>query len=263
VGKSTLISRISAAKPKIADYPFTTLEPNLGVVRLDDGGAAFEMVVADVPGLIEGAAEGRGLGHQFLRHIERARVLLDMVDLSPLADRGAADQLAVLLSELGEYRPDLLDRPMVVVGSRADLAAADAPAEPDLLQVSAVTGAGIPQLLGLLRVEVERSRAEEAPSEGFVTLRPAAEGVRVERRDDGSFEVLGREAMRAVALSDLTDASALEVAHQRLAALGVDRALARAGAADGDLVVIGDLRFAYETDPTVELDGGRRRGGRR
>ncbi len=263
VGKSTLISRISAAKPKIADYPFTTLEPNLGVVRLDDGGAAFEMVVADVPGLIEGAAEGRGLGHQFLRHIERARVLLVMVDLSPLADRGAADQLAVLLSELGEYRPDLLDRPMVVVGSRADLAAADAPAEPDLLQVSAVTGAGIPQLLGLLRVEVERSRAEEAPSEGFVTLRPAAEGVRVERRDDGSFEVLGREAMRAVALSDLTDASALEVAHQRLAALGVDRALARAGAADGDLVVIGDLRFAYETDPTVELDGGRRRGGRR
>ena len=264
VGKSTLISRISAAKPKIADYPFTTLEPHLGVVRLDDGAEAFEMVVADVPGLIEGAAEGRGLGHQFLRHIERARVLLVMVDLSELADRSPADQLAVLLAELGEYRPDLLDRPRLVVGSRADLAAdADGSTSPDIPKVSAVTGEGIPRLLGMLRAEVERSRAADEHPEGFVTLRPAAEGVRVERHDDGSFEVHGREAMRAVALSDLTDPAALEVAHRRLAALGVDRALARAGAAEGDLVVIGDLRFAYENDPTVELDGGRRRGGRR
>src|SRR6185295_9440031 len=107
-GKSTLISRISAAKPKIADYPFTTLEPHLGVVRLDDG---FEMVVADIPGLIEGASEGRGLGHQFLRHIERARVLLLLLDLASVDERSPAEQEKILLQELGQYRPELLDRP--------------------------------------------------------------------------------------------------------------------------------------------------------
>ena len=114
VGKSTLISTISAAKPKIADYPFTTLEPNLGVVRLDD---ETEFVVADLPGLIEGASEGRGLGHQFLRHVERARVLVLLVDLSPLAAHSPAEQERILLGELGGYQPDLLDRPRIVVGS--------------------------------------------------------------------------------------------------------------------------------------------------
>ena len=119
VGKSTLISRISAARPRIADYPFTTLEPNLGVVRMDDG---FEMVVADIPGLIEGAHEGRGLGHRFLRHIERARALCVLVDLAP--DTGLpspAEQERTLLDELGRYQPDLLERERIVVGSRADL----------------------------------------------------------------------------------------------------------------------------------------------
>ncbi len=119
VGKSTLISRISAARPKIADYPFTTLEPNLGVVRTDDG---FEMVVADIPGLIEGAAEGRGLGHRFLRHIERASVLVLLLDLSPFAGATWSEQEATLLRELGDYQPDLVTRPRLRVGSRADLA---------------------------------------------------------------------------------------------------------------------------------------------
>ena len=107
VGKSTLISRISAAKPKVADYPFTTLEPHLGVVRMDDGS---EYVVADVPGLIEGASAGRGLGHRFLRHIERARVLCVLIDLAPTAERPPAEQLAVLTEELAAYQPDLLAR---------------------------------------------------------------------------------------------------------------------------------------------------------
>ncbi len=123
VGKSTLISRISAAKPKIADYPFTTLEPNLGVVRTDDG---VEVVVADIPGLIEGASEGKGLGDRFLRHVERARVLVLLLDLAPVAERSPAEQEAVLLAELDGYRPQLLERRRLVVGSRADLA------EPDL-----------------------------------------------------------------------------------------------------------------------------------
>src|SRR5205823_14209362 len=114
-GKSTLISVISAATPKIADYPFTTLEPHLGVVRYDE----HDFVVADIPGLIEGASEGRGLGHQFLRHIERARVLLVLLDLAPADARPPAEQCDVLLRELGRYRPELLERPRMVVGTKA------------------------------------------------------------------------------------------------------------------------------------------------
>ena len=122
VGKSTLIARVSAARPKIADYPFTTLVPNLGVVRVGARNArredVTEFVMADIPGLIEGAAAGRGLGHDFLRHVERARVLCVLLDLSELAPMPPEEQLAILLRELGEYQADLLERPRVVVGSR-------------------------------------------------------------------------------------------------------------------------------------------------
>ena len=126
-GKSTLISTVSAAKPKIADYPFTTLEPHLGVVRVGGVRDGTEFVMADIPGLVEGAAGGKGLGHQFLRHIERARVLVVLLDLAApeLAGEAPADQLRVLLSELGAYRPELLERPRVVVGSKGDVAADD------------------------------------------------------------------------------------------------------------------------------------------
>lgn len=253
VGKSTLISRISAAKPKIADYPFTTLEPNLGVVRLDDGDEPFEMVVADIPGLIEGAAEGRGLGLQFLRHIERAQVLVLLIDLAPMATTPPVEQERVLLGELGTYRPELLERPRVRVGSRADLAEAATLEAFDGPTVSAVTGEGVPQLLGALRAEVEATRATEPEPEGFVTLRPVPEGISISRHDDGSFEVLGREARRAVGLSDLTNPEALDVARQRLAKLGVDTALARAGARHGDTVHIGGLSFDYESEDQLDL----------
>src|SRR4051794_21724774 len=145
VGKSTLISRVSAAKPKIADYPFTTLEPNLGIVRLDEGGDDFEMVVADIPGLIEGASEGKGLGHQFLRHIERARVLVVLLDLAGGTGATPAEQERVLLDELGHYQPELLDRPRIVVGSRADVAVSPLGTG---LEISAVTGTGLTTLVG-------------------------------------------------------------------------------------------------------------------
>jgi GTP-binding protein len=259
VGKSTLISRISAAKPKVADYPFTTLVPNLGVVRLDDG---YEYVVADIPGLIEGASEGRGLGHQFLRHVERARVLCVLLDLAPLAERPPAEQLAVLLDELGAYQADLLERERVVVGSRADLAA-DAPAAegrgggggdgdaaagvPLDLRVSAVTGQGIPELRGRLAGAVRAARAAVEEPAQFVVHRPVREGYQV-RHEDGGWVVDGREAVRAVALSDLTHHDALDEAHRRLRRLGVDRALARAGAQPGDSVRIGGLVFDYQDD---------------
>ena len=245
VGKSTLISRISAAKPKIADYPFTTLEPNLGVVRMDEGD---EYVVADIPGLIEGASEGKGLGHQFLRHVERARALAILVDLGPTAEHGPAEQEAILRRELGAYRPDLLERPSLVVGSRADIAEPDRLASWDGPTVSAVTGDGLPPLVGQLADLVRAARNAEPEPEPFVVHRPRPEGIVVERLDSGGFAVRGRAVERAVALSDLTDLQALAYAQQRLRSLGVDKALARAGAAEGDPIHIGGFTFEYVPD---------------
>jgi GTP-binding protein len=233
-GKSTLISRISAAKPKIADYPFTTLVPNLGVVRLDE----HEFVVADIPGLIEGASEGKGLGHRFLRHIERARVLVVLLDLTG----DPAEQERILLQELGRYRPELLERPRVIVGSKADMAAAPW----DGMAISSMTGDGLRPLLGRVAELVAEARAHVPESAGFVIHRPEAEGLLIERGDDGAFVVRGKSAERAVAVTDINNAQALLYVQGRLKRLGVDKALARAGAKEGDLVHIGGFTFEYE-----------------
>jgi GTP-binding protein len=241
-GKSTLISRISAAKPKIADYPFTTLDPHLGVVRFEE----HEFVVADIPGLIEGASEGRGLGHRFLRHIERARVLVVLLDLAPADGRTPDEQEGILLDELRRYQPELAARPRLAVGSKADLASAGLPWDGD--RISAVTGEGIRQLVGTMATLVEKARADLAAPAGFVVHRPDAAGIAVERQPDGGWQVLGRAAQRAVALSDLTNAEALAYAQGRLRGLGVDRALARAGARGGDRVRIGGFEFEYQPD---------------
>jgi GTP-binding protein len=254
VGKSTLISAVSAAKPKIADYPFTTLEPNLGVVRLGDA----EFVIADVPGLIEGAAEGRGLGHQFLRHVERARALCVLVDLAWESSGlpSPAEQERILLAELGAYEPELLERPRIVAGSRADLAphAADDPAAP-AMRFSAVTGEGLSQVTGAMADSVRTAREAEPEPTAFVVHRPAAsEGVVVERDVDGAWRVRGRAAERAVALSDLTQVEALEYAQARLRSLGVDRALAKAGARAGEVVRVGRLEFEYRPDDEWDSD---------
>jgi len=217
------------------------------VVRLDDG---YEFVVADIPGLIEGASKGRGLGHRFLRHIERARVLCVLLDVAPVAERSPGEQLAVLLSELDAYQPDLLGRERVVVGSRADLAAETAGAPDDVnldLPVSAVTGAGIPQLIGRLADAVRRAREALPEPSRFVVHRPVRAGYEVVR-DGGGWVVEGRDATRSVALSDLTRPEALAEAHRRLRRLGVDKALARAGAKSGDPVRIGSLVFDYRDD---------------
>ena len=243
-GKSTLISRISAAKPKIADYPFTTLEPNLGVVRFDE----HEFVVADIPGLIEGASEGKGLGHRFLRHIERARVLVVLVDLTAGDGRDPADQERVLLAELAAYRPELLERPRIVVGSKLDAADPEAAGEWPAMRISSLTGDGLRPLLGALATLVGDARAGEGVARRFVVHRPAPEGVRVERDTDGGWRVHGRPAERAVALSDLTDVEALAYAQGRLKSLGVDKALARAGARSGDVVRIAGFEFEYEPE---------------
>lgn len=161
-GKSTLIARISAARPKIADYPFTTLVPVLGVVRRPDGA---DFVVADIPGLIEGASQGKGLGLRFLQHVERARVLVVLLDCG--LDRGLSldEQQRILEGELAAYRPDLLDRARLVVASRADLdpdALARA-GRPELPALSAVTGEGVDELVRSMAGLVERARSVEPP----------------------------------------------------------------------------------------------------
>ena len=246
-GKSTLISVISAAKPKIADYPFTTLSPNLGVVSIDEG---TEFVVADIPGLIEGASEGRGLGHRFLRHIERARVLCLMLDLASVEGVSPAEQEETLLAELGAYRPELLERPRLVVGTKADAV------QPDELERlgwngpvgSAVTGSGVRELVGRKAALVHEARSEFPEREGVVVLRPEATGAAVERIDDGEFRLVGRDVERVVALNDVTTPEALAYIDERLERLGVNRMLTRAGVSDGDVIWIGEFSFEYRSD---------------
>jgi GTP-binding protein len=247
VGKSTLISVISAARPKIADYPFTTLEPNLGVVSVDE---TTEFVVADIPGLIEGASEGKGLGHQFLRHVERARVLCLMLDLIQIDGISPADQERILLRELGAHRPELLERPRVVVGTKADAVQTE---ELDAMGwqgpvISAVTGQGVRDLVGRLAALVHDARQAEPSVEGVVVLRPEPTGALVERLGDGEFRLLGRDVERIVALNDVTTPEALSFIDQRLERLGVPKMLARAGAREGDVVWIGEFSFEYQPD---------------
>ena len=241
-GKSTLISAVSAARPKIADYPFTTLEPHLGVVRFRD----HEFVMADIPGLVEGAAEGRGLGHRFLRHVERARVLVVLVDLARLDGEdpeaeNPAEQERVLLDELGRYRPELLERPRLVVGSKADVALF--PFEG--LHISAVTHEGIDEFLGTVGSMVDDARAAEPEPAPFVVLRPAEQGFTVVRDDDGAWRVTGRSAERVVAMADLTSDEAVAYVQDRFRRMGIERALARAGAREGDTVRIGAVELEY------------------
>ncbi len=164
-GKSTLVSRLSAATPKIADYPFTTLTPALGIVRVD---AERTFVIADLPGLIPGASEGKGLGHQFLRHTERTRLLVHLLDLDPQNDRDPVDDLAVINAELEAYSPELAARPQIVVANKVDLFERGAPRVTAIERycrnaglpfhaISAVTGAGLPELLRSIAGRLEES----------------------------------------------------------------------------------------------------------
>lgn len=246
-GKSTLISVISAARPKIANYPFTTLEPNLGVVALDSD---TNFVVADIPGLIEGASEGRGLGHQFLRHVERARVLCLMIDLAPMDGVAPDEQERILLHELGSYSPELLERPRLVIGTKADVVQPDDLAAMGWTRpvISAVTGQGVKELVGQMAALVHEARQAEPEAEGIVVIRPQASGAIVERLGDGEFRLVGREVERVVALNDVTTPEALAYIDRRLDRLGAIKLLNRAGAQDGDVVWIGDFSFEFHSD---------------
>ena len=250
-GKSTLISRVSAARPKIADYPFTTLVPNLGVVMIDDR----SFVMADVPGLVEGAAEGRGLGHEFLRHCERARVLVFLLDPSLLQELSPERQYEVLERELRRHDPDLADRPRVVAVTKRDLSV-ESPVTtallevaPDLIEISSVAGQGLDDLVHRIADAVDRAEMTTDQGEGYVLHRPLGPTFEVERVD-GVWVVNGRAAERAVAFNDLTRSDAALLASRRLSRLGVDDSLRRAGAREGDEVRIGDLVFEY-SEPDV------------
>jgi len=239
-GKSTLLSALTAARPKIADYPFTTLDPNLGVA---EGTERF--VVADIPGLIEGASEGRGLGHRFLRHVTRSRALVLVVDLSS-PDPGA--DLVVLRSELDAYDATLLTRPTLVVGTKADLV--DEPIErvralgAEAIAVSVVRGLGVEELndrLAALAAQAVAVAEERAP---YVVLRPGRPRFEV-RREGERFRVVGRGVERWVAQTDLDDPRQVERLQKRLVKEGVERQLAVAGARRGDEVVIGSSTFEF------------------
>lgn len=249
-GKSTFIAAVSAARPKIADYPFTTLQPHLGVVELEDR----QFVLADIPGLIEGAADGRGLGLAFLRHAERARVLIVMLDASSLQTLSAIDQHAVLVSELSQHSSDLADRSRLIVMSKTDLdevaeqipdiEAALTSAGFNLFPISSVTGDGIRPLLNEVLNAVEADRREAPDRLGYVLHRPAEDGFSVVRESD-AWILSGRAAERAVNLDDLASPQALDLVASRLAGAGIIRALEQAGAVAGDDVRIGDLLFEF------------------
>ncbi len=240
-GKSTLLATLTSATPKIAAYAFTTLSPNLGVA----GNDYRRFVVADVPGLIEGAHEGRGLGVRFLRHVLRCRVLVMVVDLS---SERPEDDLATVDGELRAYDPELAERPRVVVGTKADLVAdPDERARrlaPDALAVSAVTGAGLDELTArLVRVvdEAESVAAEHVPT---VVLRPGRPRF-VVRREGERFRVVGRNVERWVADTDFDDPRKVVKLQEQLIREGVERQLVVAGARRGDEVVIGDRAFQF------------------
>jgi GTP-binding protein len=240
-GKSTLISAVSAARPKIADYPFTTLQPHLGVVTIDDR----IFVLADIPGLIEGAAEGKGLGHEFLRHTERARVIVYLLDPSPLQSVAVADQLETLRRELAAYSEDLASRPAVVAVSKTDIV--EAPPLPDgAFAISAVTGEGIPVLLHAIADRVALARQEAPPRPGYQLHQPLTAPFTVSRMGT-TWVVAGRDVERAIGLDDLTVGEAADVVAERLRRLGVDEALAAAGAEQGDEVRIGSVVFEFRT----------------
>ncbi|GIJ25754.1 GTPase Obg [Micromonospora qiuiae] len=255
-GKSSLISVISAAKPKIADYPFTTLVPNLGVVRVDN----HTFTVADVPGLIPGAATGKGLGLEFLRHVERCAVLVHVIDTATLEPgRDPLADIDTIEAELAAYG-GLADRPRLVALNKVDVPDGRDLAEivrPDLaarglrvFEVSAATREGLKEFTYALAELVEQARAVAPPAEPTrIVLRPKAvddAGFVIEAEKDGSYTVRGTRPERWVRQTNFDNDEAVGFLTDRLARLGVEEQLAKAGAQPGDLVRIGDREFDWQ-----------------
>jgi GTP-binding protein len=205
-----------------------------------------EVVLADIPGLIEGAAEGKGLGHEFLRHTERARALVMVLD--PTQQTSPSDQLRILEREIGRYSRELASRPRIILVNKSDAVETSETARRlGALPVSAATGEGLEAALHAIGDLVDRAVREAPERKGYVLYRPLGPGFTV-RREDGAWRVEGRAAERAVRFADLTLPEAADLAARRLASIGVDAALAEAGAVEGDEVRIGELSFEYSVD---------------
>jgi GTP-binding protein len=278
VGKSTLVSAVSAAKPKIADYPFTTLVPNLGVVRVE---AERSFVMADIPGIIEGAHEGVGLGQQFLRHVSRSRMLIHLLDVSGMTGREPLDDFEILNRELRLYDPRLADLPQIVALNKID--AIQDPAQVDALQmelqnrgltvyrISAATRQGLTPLIYYVMEQLEAIRAaedalREAEPAGDVVIRATLQEDenRWEARqvDETHYEVVGKGMERMVAMTDLENEYAVRRLQKSLDKLGVTKRLKSLGAKDGDTVRIRDIEFEFQDENKVDEDLESRASGR-
>lgn len=248
-GKSTLISRISAAKPKIADYPFTTIVPNLGVVYFRD----TSFVVADMPGLIEGAHAGVGLGHQFLRHVERSRVLVHVVDAFPIDETDPIANYELIENELRLYSEDIWQRPRIIALNKIDLLGKEDSAalqqkftkyEKPLFAISAVTGTGLEPLQHAMADALQNAPVSEELTI-TPTLRPAEDmHWEVEQTEEG-FRVSGKRIEKMVAMTDLESRDAIRHLHRRLERMGVIDKLREMGVEEGDSVEIGEIEFAF------------------
>jgi GTP-binding protein len=257
-GKSSLLARLTRADPKVADYPFTTVEPNLGTIELDDR----QLVLADIPGLIEGAAEGAGLGHEFLAHLERCRLLIHLVEVAPTEGDPESNYHAVR-SELAGYGAGLDELPELIALSKVDLIP---PGDTgrlvtewrerhgsqavEVLGISAATGEGLDELVraifAALPDEAAPARRERFEAEHRIYRPGEEEGFDVAREGDGRFRVTGRGIELLIARHDLENPEALDYLEGRLREIGVIAALQRAGFEPGDEVAVGEIEFELE-----------------
>ena len=259
VGKSTLVSACSAARPKIADYPFTTLVPNLGMVRVDEK----SFVMADIPGLIEGAHEGLGLGHQFLRHIERTRVILHVLDVSGTTGRDPLDDYRIIRHELAAYNERLSSLPQLIVLNKTDVTVADEIANDveaalsrdglTVHRISAVTRQGLDPLLYAAVELLEQHPApptlhEPVDMTVFTYNEQNDRKVEVHREADGAYRIEGAGIERRVAMTDMQNEEGVRRLHRQLVKLGIEQALRAAGIEEGDTVRVGDLELDFADD---------------
>jgi GTPase len=247
-GKSTLLSVVSAARPKIADYPFTTIEPQLGVVRVGD---EESFVMVDVPGLIEGAHEGAGLGDQFLKHIERTRALVHLLDGAKSLDEMLHDK-ATIERELSAWNPKLVEKPTLLVVSKLDIPDAQERLRelrdrfPDARGISSATREGVQDLIYAVWQTIKDAPLPEivTPPPALIELTPE-EAFAVERGDDGTWIITGARIERLAAVTNFDSDEALARFERTLAKMGVEKKLRELGAAEGDTVRIGPYEFTY------------------
>ncbi len=257
VGKSTLLSVVSSAKPKIADYHFTTIVPNLGVVKTED---QRSFVMADLPGLIKGAHQGAGLGLQFLRHIERTKVIVHVIDMAAVEGRDPYEDFLTINEELARYKMRLTERPMIIAANKMDLPNAEAnlrdfkkrlKEDLPVFPISAATKQGIRELLfavaDLLEKTPEFPLLEGEPSANRVVYkhRPEEEGFTITRDPDGAFVIKGKKIEKLFKMTDFSREEAVKRFARQLRSMGVDDALRKRGAKDGDTVRLLDYEFEF------------------